>query len=50
MKGQLIDFSHHIKHLSFGDESEVKKVKKITKNVNVTPLDGTKGITTSSEG
>ena len=50
MKGQLIDFSHKINHLSFGDESQVKKVKKVTKNVNVAPLDGIKQITTASEG
>lgn len=49
MKGQLIDFSHKISHLSFGDESQVKQVKKL-KNVNVAPLDGTKAITTSQEG
>jgi len=42
----MIDFSHKITHLSFGDESQVKKVKKLA-NVNVAPLDGVKAITTS---
>ena len=46
----MIDFSHKINHLSFGDESSVKEVKKITKSNNLAPLDGQQATTTSSEG
>jgi hypothetical protein len=46
----LIDFSHKINHLSFGDESSAKEVKKLTKTSNLAPLDGLTATTTSSEG
>lgn len=39
MRGQMVDFSHKINHLSFGDESSVKEVKKLTKSNNLAPLD-----------
>lgn len=50
MRGQVVDFSHRINHISFGDESSVKSVRKLTKITNLAPLDGLTATTTSSEG
>jgi hypothetical protein len=38
---RLIDFTHSIKHLSFGNEQDISKIKSITGGYNLAPLDGT---------
>lgn len=38
-QGKMLDISHDIKHLSFGNEDSISKIKSIVGGYNLSPLD-----------